>query len=307
MAESVVARRPSVSIGIPTYNRVRGLRRAIESAAAQDHRDLEIFISDNASTDDTESVCRAYAANDPRIRYVRQPVNRGATKNFQLALEGARGDFFMWLADDDWLDRSYVSRCSEVLGAEPDCSLVAGSDLYYENDKAPFAGVPPLNLTERSGSERVVSYFRQVRRNGTFYGLMRRTLISKIPTYDVLGGDWLTIGAMAYFGKIRTLDGVFVHRSLGGASRDWSTLASMYSLSKFHEENPGFTIALKVFENIASVSPVYSDLGRTQRLVLAARASHAVFRRFHSGRQIPRLAWRFAGHLTAQVKQGKID
>ena len=123
MTESVVGRRPSVSIGIPTYNRVRDLRRAIASATAQDYEDLEIFISDNASTDDTEPVCRSYVASDPRIRYVRQPVNRGATRNFQLALEGARGDFFMWLADDDWLDRSYISRCSEVLRADPECGL----------------------------------------------------------------------------------------------------------------------------------------------------------------------------------------
>jgi glycosyltransferase involved in cell wall biosynthesis len=302
MTESVARRRPSVSIGIPTYNRVRGLRRAIESAIAQDYEDLEIFISDNASTDDTESVCRAYVASDPRIRYVRQPANRGATANFQLALEGARGDFFMWLADDDWLDRSYVSRCSGILRADPECGLASGADRYYENDKEVFSGTQ-VNLSERSGSDRVISFFRQVTRNGTFYGLMRRSLISKIPTYDVLGGDWLTIGAMAYFGTIRTLDDVFVNRSLGGASRDWSTLASMYALSTFQEENPGLTIAANVFANIASLSPVYSGLGRSRRVALAARASHAVFRRHYSRRQIPGLARQLAERLTARVRQ----
>ena len=302
MTESVEGRRPSVSIGIPTYNRARDLRRAIESATGQDYKDLEIFISDNASTDDTESVCRGYAASDPRIRYVRQPANRGATTNFRLALEGARGDFFMWLADDDWLDGSYVSRCSEVLRADPACGLVSGADRYYENDTESFAGTP-INLSERSGADRVVSFFRQVTRNGTFYGLMRRNFISMIPTYDVLGGDWLTIGAMAYLGKIRTRDDVFVNRSLGGASRDWSTLASMYALSKFQEENPGLTIAANVFVNIASSSPVYASLGRSGRVALAVRASHAVFRRHYSGRQVPGLAWQLAGRLTARVLQ----
>src|SRR5713226_3275180 len=91
-----------VSIGLPTHNRSASLRRAIASALAQDYRPIELIVSDNGSTDETETICRAAAEHDSRIKYLRQPENRGAAANFQAVLDHARGDFFLWLADDDW-------------------------------------------------------------------------------------------------------------------------------------------------------------------------------------------------------------
>jgi glycosyltransferase involved in cell wall biosynthesis len=103
---------PLVSIGIPTYNRANLLGRAIESVLAQDYPNLELLICDNASTDNTRQVCEAYVAQHPKLRYIRQPKNEGATGNFRAAFENTRGEFFAWLGDDDWMDRSYVARCA---------------------------------------------------------------------------------------------------------------------------------------------------------------------------------------------------
>jgi glycosyltransferase involved in cell wall biosynthesis len=74
---------PMVTIGIPTYNRARGyLREALESALAQSYSNLEIVVSDNGSTDNTQSVVRSYA--NPRIRFFRQqpPVTPNDNFNF---------------------------------------------------------------------------------------------------------------------------------------------------------------------------------------------------------------------------------
>ncbi|WP_315863365.1 glycosyltransferase [Thermosynechococcus sp. QS41] len=49
----------------------------------------------NASTDETEAICREYAAKDKRIRYVRQAQNLGAAANFKYVLDEARGEYFM--------------------------------------------------------------------------------------------------------------------------------------------------------------------------------------------------------------------
>ncbi len=70
--------KPLVSIGIPTYNRASVLRRAVESALTQDHTNLELVISDNASTDETEAVCQEFCERDNRVRYIRQKTNRGS-------------------------------------------------------------------------------------------------------------------------------------------------------------------------------------------------------------------------------------
>src|ERR1700687_633000 len=106
---------PLVSIGLPTYNRAVGLGRAIESVLAQDYRNIELIVSDNASTDETERLCTEYCRRDSRVRYLRQETNRGAISNFRAVVAHAQGEFFMWLGDDDWLDQGYLSECLRII------------------------------------------------------------------------------------------------------------------------------------------------------------------------------------------------
>jgi hypothetical protein len=61
-----------ITIGLPVYNSARYLAAAIDSILAQSYGDFDLLISDNASTDRTEEICRDYAKRDPRIRYIRQ-------------------------------------------------------------------------------------------------------------------------------------------------------------------------------------------------------------------------------------------
>ena len=80
---------PLVSIGMPVYNGVDVLGCAIESVLSQSFRNFELIISDNASTDGSEALCRGFAANDSRIRYIRQSANLGAIGNFRFVLDEA--------------------------------------------------------------------------------------------------------------------------------------------------------------------------------------------------------------------------
>jgi len=67
-----------------------------------DYPDLEILVSDNCSTDDTERVVRSFG--DPRVRYVRHPENIGANNNFNYCIKEARGVYFLLFHDDDMID-----------------------------------------------------------------------------------------------------------------------------------------------------------------------------------------------------------
>ena len=99
---------PLVSIGMPVYNGEKYIREALDSLLAQTFTDFELIISDNASTDATEIICREYAAHYPQIRYVRQRENRGATANFQFVLDEAVGEYFMWAAADDLCKPEFI-------------------------------------------------------------------------------------------------------------------------------------------------------------------------------------------------------
>ena len=85
---------PRVSIGLPVYNGENFLAESIESLLGQSYEDFELIISDNASTDGTADICRRYAKQDSRIRYIRQPHNIGSAPNHNFVIEQARGELF---------------------------------------------------------------------------------------------------------------------------------------------------------------------------------------------------------------------
>ena len=113
-----------VSIGIPVRNGEKYIDQALDSILTQTYEELEVVIGDNASTDDTEAICRRYAAADTRVRYFRHPTNIGAGPNHNFVVEHARGDYFRWATHDDVCAPELVKRCVDVLERQPEVVLV---------------------------------------------------------------------------------------------------------------------------------------------------------------------------------------
>jgi glycosyltransferase involved in cell wall biosynthesis len=110
---------PKVSIGLPVYNGEKYLQSAVNSILQQDYTDFELVISDNASSDATEAICRDYAAKDPRVRYSRNPCNIGLAPNHNRVFHLSRGEFFKWVAHDDEYPRQMIKRYVEAFAAAP--------------------------------------------------------------------------------------------------------------------------------------------------------------------------------------------
>ena len=120
--------RPLVSIGIPSYNRPKQLRRVLASITTQTYSNFEVLVSDNCSPGTViQEVVEEFMAKDSRIRYIRQPSNVGMFYNFKRVFEMAKGDYFAWLADDDVRADTFIERCMEVFeqpNQSPDLILV---------------------------------------------------------------------------------------------------------------------------------------------------------------------------------------
>ena len=110
--------KPRVSIGLPVLNGEEYLEEALDSILAQTYSDFELVISDDASTDHTQRICRAYAAKDRRIRYYRNERTLGASKNFNRVFELSSGEYFKWAAHDDVLAPEFLRRCVSVLARD---------------------------------------------------------------------------------------------------------------------------------------------------------------------------------------------
>ncbi len=114
---------PPLTIGLPVYNGERFVAEAVESILAQEFGDFLLTISDNASTDATEEICRELAARDARITYERHTTNRGAAWNYNHLARSATSPFFKWAAHDDVLRPTAISRCMEALCDRPEAVL----------------------------------------------------------------------------------------------------------------------------------------------------------------------------------------
>ncbi|MBR1806945.1 MAG: glycosyltransferase [Selenomonadaceae bacterium] len=114
---------PLVSVIIPTFNRPKYFREALDSALNQTYRNIEVFVSDNSTDDATENLIRTYA--DARIKYVRhRDFNASDNWNFARSYDNPKAEFVNWLMDDDKFYPTKLEKMVEIMRRRPDVSLV---------------------------------------------------------------------------------------------------------------------------------------------------------------------------------------
>ena len=205
-----------VSIGLPVYNGEQYLADAISSILQQTYTSLELIISDNASTDRTERICRDYAVQDRRIRYYRNERNLGAAANYNQAFALSTGEYFKWAAHDDICGPEFIEKCVRIL--EEDSSVVLcyprtciineiGTPISDFDDGFHLMGPTPSTRLRESflaGSW----IFHPI------FGVIRRTALEATPLigkYD--GADFVLLAYLALAGKCFELpDRLFFRR-----------------------------------------------------------------------------------------------
>lgn len=132
---------PKVTIAIPTYNRAAFLTEALDSAIGQTYQNIEVIVSDNASTDNTLQLLGNY--NDDRLIVIQQETNLGMVGNWNACLEMASGEFFILLSDDDFLDPTAIEEMVkgfQCLNSRFDSSKIGmvycGTRIIDEENKA---------------------------------------------------------------------------------------------------------------------------------------------------------------------------
>lgn len=140
MHDVVVCMMYRVTLAMPVYNGARYIAVAIRSILDQDFKDFELIITDNTSTDETEAICREFAARDSRIRYVRNERNLGVGPNHNLAVVLARGEYLKWCACDDYMSPNYVGACVDTLDRNPDAVLAFGTTQHIDEEGRPLVG-----------------------------------------------------------------------------------------------------------------------------------------------------------------------
>lgn len=119
-----MASEPIVSIGLPVYNGATHIETSIRGVLGQTLENLELVISDNASDDGTEEICRSLAREDSRITYHRNATNEGAAANFNRVFHLSSAPYFKWLGHDDLLFPTAMEKSLAVMEERDDVSIV---------------------------------------------------------------------------------------------------------------------------------------------------------------------------------------
>lgn len=210
---------PKVSIGMPVRNGQRFIRQALDSLLAQTFTDFEIIICDNASTDDTEKICREYAGRDPRIRYYRNETNIGPAANYNKTFELSRGQYFRWHAHDDMCAPTYLARCVEVLDNDSSVVVAYPKTLIVDENGQPLE---EYNFHPATDSADVCRRFAELvlinhraHRAVEIFGLMRSSAIRQTPLQGAYArGDSVFLVRMALLGRFVELpERLFLSRS----------------------------------------------------------------------------------------------
>jgi glycosyltransferase involved in cell wall biosynthesis len=196
-----------VSIGLPVFNGEKYLAEALDSILAQTFADFELIISDNASTDRTPEICRAYTARDSRVRYFRNETNLGAARNFDRVFELSSGEYFKWAAHDDVCAPEFLERCVKVL--DQDASVVLchpRTTIIDEQGRPMFRYIVKLDTDSTRPHER----FREVIgvRHWCFqvFGVARASVLRMTPLIaGYTGSDRNLLAELGLFGRIHEI------------------------------------------------------------------------------------------------------
>jgi len=147
-----------LTVAIPTWNRAKLLKRAINSILCQTFKDYELIVIDNASNDETKSVVLSLNKD---VHYIRNDSNLGIINNWNKCIEVARGKYLNIFHDDDIMLPNFLEKSISVLEDNPTVGftfpLIMKVDIFgkslglwwndYNNRKGFIKGVDYLLMT----------------------------------------------------------------------------------------------------------------------------------------------------------------
>lgn len=265
---------PLISIGMPIKNGFRNkskndtnLEKVLKSILGQSYKNLEILISNDCSTDETENYINDIAKIDKRVIVFNHKKKLGLGPNFRFVLEKSSGKYFKWNAQDDIISKDYIKNNLEFL--EQNSEYVASSSkFYYENNLDQFYS---YNL-DKGLFSRIDGFFdiRHLAHNIT-HSLIRREYMFKITSFskDFWAIDWIFDLELMIHGKYKTLsDGHVIYGTKGFSKQKEFLLREQYNKKKIYKLFPFYELMKILFLKTIFIS----ELNLLQKIRIYYRA-----------------------------------
>ncbi|MCU0546388.1 MAG: glycosyltransferase [Oscillatoriaceae cyanobacterium Prado104] len=216
-----------VSIIMPAFNAKDTIAEAISSALNGTHRNIEILVTDDGSTDGTEKIVTDMARQDSRIKYYKNPKNLGAYKSRNVMLEAATGKYIAFLDSDDTWEPNKLEECLNILKQHPEVKSVGHALRYLDKrgNKVSYIPTYPTNPTE----------LQNVQENGALPWVFPTALVAEREAVLDVGGflDWKVAADTEFMAKLAQKHGMLGTKvALGNYRVLGNSLTDKYWLDK---------------------------------------------------------------------------
>lgn len=295
-----------VTIGIPVFNGANYIAQAIESILSQGFGDFELVISDNASEDATEEICREFSRKDRRIHYVRQACNVGAAANHNLLFAYGDSPYFKWASHDDVLHPRFLEVTVAALEARPDVVLASpasalidelGQPLRFSPERGGMVDLSNVcwpclpednpGLTASDPATRFTAVMLNTVMCVEVYGLMRRSALRQTSLIGHFSGsDKVLLAEMALLGPYWLGPEVLFYRRCHAKQFSSSTSGSYRAIWYSGRKDSLLRQQLKLLHAYCRSANLYQLSITNRSRCFLAIARRALFR----GHQLRRLA-----------------
>ena len=199
---------PRITVAVPLYRSGRFLPILIETLHNFDYPNLEFLLSDRHQDDDAIAQLRAIFGKDDRFRFLAAEDRIDWVDHYNLLLQQATGDYFLWVSHDDSYSPNYLSALAQALNENPDAIVAHGQVRRISLEGQPL-GSPPIPRHPDSGAPNAFRAYR-VTLNGqhVFHGLFRRQPLADRQlwirhTPENVAADALWVFTVALLGRVR--------------------------------------------------------------------------------------------------------
>ena len=247
-----MSQEPLVSIGVPTYNDAPWLRNALDHLLSQEHRNLEIILADDGSSDGSREICREYTQKDSRIRFFENNHNLGAVENHKFVFNLSQGDYFAWGSGHDYYHPKFVSKTLEVLQTNDTavmcCSKTVFIDEMAQVMRTTRGDLDMSTLLPVDRFKKVLSFTVQGGTANIVNGLYRHDALSRVNlSRRVAGSDVILLGELSLLGEIVQLDEILFYRLINKAESGKERIHRHAKIAK-REGGDGMEISTPYFD-----------------------------------------------------------
>lgn len=216
---------PLVTVGVPVFNGEQYLPITLNCLLEQDYPNLEIVISDNASTDKTGDIAQEYAGLYPHLSYCRHSENKGSAVNFTSLIERAQGKYFMWAATHDKWSPGLISKAVQAMEANPEVVLSYAVPYWIRPDGE--TGPIETTLLDLRSSNKITRFVLTMwglTACPHIYGVHRLSVLKELmPWRKMFGPDTHMLAKLACLGPFALLAEEKFYMRQCGDFNDWDS------------------------------------------------------------------------------------